>query len=124
MSKSTKKKPRSKAVAAALKAMENMVFESADLDAQLKQVKGRLDAAGITGNFGSIGSAGRDSSGSGWVQVLVGSPPMGYGSVWPEWAYAIAEGALHFNKKVLVYYNGPDPWGSNLVQVACTNTSV
>ena len=51
MPKSTKKKPRSKAVAAALKAMENMVFESADLDVQLKQVSGRLEAAGITGNL-------------------------------------------------------------------------
>ncbi len=38
-------------------------------------------------------------------------------------AYGVAEGALHFDKKVLVLYND-EPFGSNLLQVVCTNISV
>ena len=121
MSKTTKKKSIGKAVAAALKAMENMNFETADLDVQLNQVREMLNAAGVHADFGSIAAAGRTSPGSGWVQVSIGSS--GYASVWPEWAYGVAEGALHFNKKVLVVYNDV-PNGSNLQQVLSVNISV
>jgi len=41
----------------------------------------------------------------------------------PEWAFGVAEGALHFNKKVWVIYNN-QPFGSNLLQVLCTSTPV
>jgi hypothetical protein len=120
MPKTAKKKAMSRSVAAALKAMENMVFETADLDVQLKQVRQRLKAFGLSVDIGSIGLAGRNPSGSGSVQINISSG--GYGSIWPEWAYGVAEGALHFNKKVIVLYND-QPFGSNLLQVLCMNIS-
>jgi hypothetical protein len=46
-----------------------------------------------------------------------------FGSTWPEWAFGVAEGALHSNKKVLVLYDN-QPFGSNLQQVLCSNTPV
>jgi hypothetical protein len=101
--------------------MENVVIETADLEAQFKQVVEKLNAAGINADIGSIVYAGRTSSGSGPVQVNIGSS--GFASIWPEWAFGVAEGALHFNKKVFVIYND-QPFGSNLLQVLCTNTSV
>ena len=69
---------------------------------------------------GSIVTAGRWTSGP-YVQVNISSG--GFGAFWPEWAYGIAEGALHFNKKVWVIYNN-QPFGSNLLQVLCTNTPI
>ena len=98
MPKTPKKKPMSKAAAAALKAMENMVITTADLDVHIEQVTERLKAAGLGSDIGSIAYAGR-SSGSGQVQVNISSG--GFASTWPEWAFGVAEGALHFNKKVL-----------------------
>ncbi len=53
MSKTRKKKPMSKAVAAALKVMENSVFETSDLEIQLKHVREKLTPAGIMVDFGS-----------------------------------------------------------------------
>ena len=103
MPKTPKKKPMSKAAAAALKAMENMVIKTADLDVHIEQVTERLKAAGIGSDVGSIAYAGRASSGSGQVQVNISSG--GFASTWPEWAFGVAEGALHFNKKVWVIYN-------------------
>ena len=120
MPKTPKKKPMSKAAAAALKAMENMVITTADLDVHIEQVTERLKAAGLGSDIGSIAYAGR-SSGSGQVQVNIGSG--GFASNWPEWAFGVAEGALHFNKKVLLLYNN-QPFGSNLLQVLCMNTPV
>ncbi len=121
MPKTTKKRPISKAITAALKAIENVRFETTNLDLQLKQVRERLSPAGIAVDIAAIGLAGRNPSGSGSVQINTSSG--GYGSIWPEWAYGVAEGALHFNKKVMVLYND-QPFGSNLLQVVCTNISV
>ncbi len=45
MPKTRKKKPMSKAVAAALKVMENSVFETSDLEIQLKHVREKLTLA-------------------------------------------------------------------------------
>jgi hypothetical protein len=90
MPKTTKKKPMSKADAA-LKAMENMVLPTAgDLDVHIDQVRERLKAAGFSADFGSIVYTGRMSSGSGHVQVNIGSG--GFASTWPEWAFGVAEG--------------------------------
>jgi len=105
----------------ALKAMENMVIDTADLDVQLKQMTEKLNAAGISVDLGSIVLAGRFSDGSRWVQVNIGST--GFASAWPEWAFGVAEGALHFNKKVVVVYNN-QPFGNNLLQALCTNNPV
>ena len=121
MAKTTKKKPMSKAAAAALKEIQNVVIKTADLDVHIERVTERLNAAGIASDIGSIAYAGRASSGSGQVQVNISSG--GFASTWPEWAFGVAEGALHFNKKVFVIYND-QPFGSNLLQVLCTNTSV
>jgi hypothetical protein len=120
MPKTTKKKPISKTAAAALKAMENII-KTADLDVHIEQVTERLKAAGIGSDIGSIAYAGRAPSGSGQVQVNISSG--GFASIWPEWAFGVAEGALHFNKKVWVIYNN-QPFGSNLLQVLCTSTPV
>jgi len=68
---------------------------------------------------GYVALAGRDSSSSGWVQVNISSG--GFGSNWPERFYGVAEGALHFNKKLLVVYNN-QPFGNNVLQVYCLNT--
>jgi hypothetical protein len=121
MAKTAKKKPMSKAAAAALKELENLVIKTAELDVHTKQVTERLKAAGISSDIGSIAYAGRASSGSGQVQVNISSG--GFASTWPEWAFGVAEGALHFNKKVWVIYNN-QPFGSNLLQVLCMNTPV
>jgi hypothetical protein len=101
--------------------MENLVIKTADLDVHIERVAERLKAAGIGSDIGSIAYAGRASSGSGQVQVNVSSG--GFASTWPEWALGVAEGALHFNKKVLVIYNN-QPFGNNLLQVLCMNIPV
>jgi hypothetical protein len=131
MPKTTKKKPTGKAVAAALKAMENMVFETTDPDVQLKQMRERLNAAGIAAgglggvDLGYIYFAGRHlPSGEGEVEVVIGSPPIGYVSDWPEWAYEVAKDALLFNKQVLVVYSDPGPFGPQLQMVFCMNRPV
>jgi hypothetical protein len=118
MPKTTKKKPISKAAAAALKAMENMVIKTADLDVHIEQVTERLKAAGLAMDIGSVLYAGRNG---GLGQVVVNISSGGFGSLWPEWAYQVAEGALHFNKKVLLIYID-QPVGDNLGIVLCTNT--
>jgi hypothetical protein len=117
---STKKKRMNKAVAAALKAMENMVYESeADLHGRLQQlITTGLDAKW---DWGRVTFIGRDLSGAGWVQFNIGTT--GYGSIWPEWAYGIAENAIHFNKWLFVQYSG-QPFGENLLLVYCTYLSV
>ena len=122
MAKTTKstKKPTRKAsskLPTALK--ENMVIASADLDAHLKQMTEKLNALGISADTGSIVLAGRFSNGSRWVQVNISTG--GFASTRPEWAFAVAEAALHFNKKVFVVYNN-QPFGTNLLQALCTNT--
>ena len=116
MPKTAKREPRSKAVAAALKAMENMVFKTTDFDVQLKQMREMLNAPGINVDVGSIVIAGRTSSGSTMVQINIASG--GWSSNWPEWAYGVAEGALHFNRKVLIVHND-EPTGSNLLAASC-----
>jgi hypothetical protein len=118
----TKKKPMPKAVAAALKAMGNMTFENADLGAQLEQLRETLSPAGVI-NLGSIYCAGRLSSGDAFVEVSVGSPPIGYFSIWPEWAYEIAKDALLFNKQVVLMYSDA-PIGPNLQMAICSNRPV
>jgi hypothetical protein len=121
MAKTAKKKPMSKAAAAALKEMENLLIRTAELDVHIKQMTQKLNNAGISSDIGFIVYAGRSSSGSGQVQVNISSG--GFASTWPEWAFGVAEGALHFNKKVWVIYNN-QPFGSNLLQVLCLNTPV
>jgi hypothetical protein len=116
-----KKKTVSKAVAAALKAMENMVFETTDLDAQLKQFKEKLSPLGVNTDFATVTLAGVYSSGSNQVSIIIGSST--FASPWPEWAYTIAEDALHFSKQLLLMYNN-EPFGSNLLLVLCSNLSI
>jgi hypothetical protein len=122
--KTAKKKPMSKVAAKlppALRAMDNQIFKAVNLDVRVKELKGMLDAAGFNADIGSIVYAGRAASGTGEVQVNIGSS--GFASTWPEWAYGVAEGALHFNKRVLVIYND-QPFGFNLLKVFCMNTPV
>jgi hypothetical protein len=119
MAKTTRKTARNKSAAKlppVLKAMENTVVKSAELDVHLKQVTEKLAAAGLASDVGYIAYAGRSSTGSGQVQVNINSG--GFASTWPEWAYGVAEGALRFNKKVWVIYNN-QPFGNNLLQVLC-----
>ena len=118
MPETYKRKPMSKAAAAALKAMENMVVETADLDVHIEKLRERLKPAGISTDIGSIFYAGRSSS---WVTVIIRGNT--FGSTWPEWAFGVAEAALHSNKKVLVLYDS-QPFGSKLQQVLCSNTPV
>jgi hypothetical protein len=68
--KSTKKKRMTKAVAAALKAMENMVYDTEDLRARLQQ----LTPAGLDAkwDWGRVTFIGRDLSGAGWIQFNIG----------------------------------------------------
>jgi hypothetical protein len=124
MAKSMRKTVMTKSAAKfspALKAMENTVVKVADLDIHLKRMTERLAAAGLAADIGYIAYAGRSSTGSGQVQVNISSG--GYASTWPEWAYGVAEGALHFNKKVWVIYNN-QPFGNNLLQVLCMKDPV
>ena len=105
----------------ALKALENRFIKKADLGVSIEQVTRNLAPAGILSDVGYIAYAGRSSTGSGQVQIDIGSG--GYASTWPEWAFGVAEGALHFNKKIWVIYTG-QPFGSNLLQALCLNTPV
>ena len=94
-SKTTKttKQPMRKATSklpAALKAMDNLVIATADLDVHLTQMTEKLNALGISADTGSIVLAGRFSDGSRWVQVNISSG--GFGSNWPERFYGVAEG--------------------------------
>jgi hypothetical protein len=102
-------------LATVLKALSDAATTQKTLDAQVRQVTTALAAAGIGSDIGTIAFAGRSSTG-GLVQVNI--PGGGFSSQWPEWAYGVAEGALHFNKKVWVIYNN-QPFGSNLIQVLC-----
>ena len=103
--------------------MENMTFETADPGAQLEQLRETLSPAGVSLNVGSIYCAGRQSSGTALVEVGVGSPPIGYFSIWPEWAYEVAKDALLFNKQVFLTYNDV-PFGLNLYMVFRCNKPV
>jgi hypothetical protein len=122
-----KKKTARKAVAAALKVMENMTFATTDhLDAQIKQVREKLSPLGMSLDFGTIVMAGRHHDRSYLVQIDIpstGNNPGQYSTHWPEWAYGVAEGALRFNKQVFVVYNGV-PTGANLILVYCLDTAV
>jgi hypothetical protein len=113
--KATPTKPAGPKLAMVLKALSDAATTQTTLDAQVKQVTTALAAAGIGSDIGTIAFAGRSSTG-GLVQVNV--PGGGFSSQWPEWAFGVAEGALHFNKKVWVIYNN-QPFGSNLIQVLC-----
>ena len=116
--KTTKATPTKKAgpkLAMVLKALSDAATTEKTLDAQVKQVTTALAAAGVSSATGTIAFAGRSSTG-GLVQVNI--PAGGFSSQWPEWAYGVAEEALHFNKKVWVIYNS-QPFGGNLIQVLC-----
>ena len=124
MPKTAKKKPMSKAATAALKALQNMVISDAavHIDPVMQE---KLKAAGISVDIGRIDYVGRaiweDPSGDHRVQVTVGQGS--FASDWPDWAFGVAEGALHFNKKVLLAYNDR-PLGSNLLEVDCMRLPV
>lgn len=123
MAKTTKKTVKKKAAGKlppALQAMENMVVTKDEFEVHVKHVTEKLNAAGLGSDTGYIAYAGRTSTGSGQVQVNISSG--GFASTWPEWAFGVAEGALHFNKKVWVIYNN-QPFGNNLLQVLCLNQS-
>lgn len=124
MAKTTRKTVMRKSAAKlppALRAMENAVVASGELDAHIRQVTETLAAARVASDVGHIAYAGRSSTGSGQVQVNINSG--GFASTWPEWAYGVAEGALRFNKKVWVVYNN-QPFGNNLLQVLCLKDPV
>ena len=117
LGKTTKATPTRKAgpkLAMVLKALSDAATQKT-LDAQVRHATMALSAAGIGSDIGTIAFAGRSSTG-GLVQVNI--PGGGFSSQWPEWAFGVAEGALHFNKKVWVIYNN-QPFGSNLIQVLC-----
>lgn len=121
MPKSARKKDQAKKAAkklnVALKLMEeSVVAQESDFEAYLKQITEKLVAAGLSSDVGTVAYAGRDATGAGKVQVNV--PSGGYASTWPEWAYGVAEAALHANKKVWVIYT-VTPFGTNLAQVLC-----
>lgn len=105
----------------ALKAMENLFIEKADLGVAIEQMTRNLAPAGISSDVGYIAYAGRSSTGSGQVQINIASG--GFASTWPEWAFGVAEGALHFNKKIWVIYTN-QPFGNNLLQALCLNEPV
>jgi len=103
-----------------LKTMEGSVAPNGDFDAYHKDISGKLAAAGLGSDVGTITYAGRTSAGTGQVQVNISSG--GYASTWPEWAFGVAEATLHFNKKVWVMYSG-SPFGANLLSVLCMKDS-
>jgi hypothetical protein len=119
MPNSTKKKPISKAAAAALKALESMVIPTADLDVHIKETERLLKPAGFSLKYGVIAYVGRTYRGSRHAQVNVDSGQ--FSSTWPEWAFGVAEGALRFNKRVVVVYKNDRPIGRNLLNVLCLN---
>jgi hypothetical protein len=67
--------------------------------------------------------AGRDEWGRGWVCVQRPEDPFHAGtSVWPEWAYPVAEGAVRSSKQLIVWFldSGTGPDGSNITMAVCT----
>jgi hypothetical protein len=83
----------------------------------------RLNADGISADTSYLQFAGRYLDGSGWVSLVLDSNVGSFGSPWPEWAYGVAEWALHFKKQMWIIYN-TYPFGNNLIQVFCLNTPV
>lgn len=123
MPKTAKKvsaKKRAPKLPAALKGLQNSAIGEGGFGAHVAQASTELARSGINAGFGSIYSVGRIADGSGIVQVDIDSG--GFVSVWPEWAYGVAEAALHWGRKVLIVYKD-QPIGSNLMQVVCTRDS-
>ena len=88
-----------------------------DVSAGLREhpLQAAANARALGSNIGRIVLAGSSPSGSKSVQFNVDGGG-GYSSVWPQWAFEIAETALVNGIKVWVLSNG-DPFGSNLTQV-------
>jgi hypothetical protein len=98
-------KPTKKDVALAAEVMEKMTFNTADeLKVQLKQMNEKLKDTGIKIDDGYVQRVGciipSEGTGEYYVQISLDDVP----SRWPEWAYGVAEGALHFNKQMLLVY--------------------
>jgi hypothetical protein len=88
-------------------------------DVSRGSLRERLTSAGtplgISFYSGTIAYVGQNSAGDYLVQ-FDDSANDGYASVWPQWAFELAQAALLGAKEVLVSANGL-PFGSNLVQV-------
>jgi hypothetical protein len=83
----------------------------------LQQQLGETAAsANLTHYFGSIAFVGRTSNGDRNVQFNDENANTGYSSVWPDWAFEMAQAAMLNAKKVLVLADGI-PTGANLVQI-------
>jgi hypothetical protein len=83
------------------------------LQQQLSEIAAR---ANLMNYFGSIVILARSSNGDGHVQFNDEKTKNGYSSVWPNWAFEMAQVAMLNAKKVGVLANG-DPYGQNLVHV-------
>jgi len=71
--------------------------------------------AGFQSSTGTIAFAGQYATGSYAVQYNEQNNG-GFSSLWPQWAFELAQAALLGNKRVWVASNG-DPFGANLVWV-------
>src|SRR5262249_28065762 len=91
-----------------------------DLRAALPRVETLLAPAALGVAFVTVEYAGRDADENGWVSIsYVGGSQFSY-SIWPEWAYGVAEGALHFGKQLLLVFPANEvASGGNLTLALC-----
>jgi|SRR6516162_9161255 hypothetical protein len=122
MSKATKKKLKSKAAVKLPRGLMENMFVETDLDAHLKQMTAASGISVSSGHVEYIARSWRNPA-EGWVNLAITAGPnqgAAFFSVWPEWAYNIAEGALHFNKQMMVSYDSTTlPMGNSLLGVIC-----
>ncbi len=128
MPKNTKKtkSPKSNAkLRSALQAIQQAIAAGqGDLRTRTAAMQETMTGAGIAFVWLNVRYAGRDPGGKGWVFVTYeGGSNFSY-SIWPEWAYGVAEGALHFNKQVLVAIPADQlAAGNNLTLALCSDVA-
>jgi hypothetical protein len=102
-------------------ALEKAMAPDITLEKQEEKLASAASSLGIQHYTGRILQIGRYSSGSDYVWFAWDNS--NYGSPWPKWAFELAQSALLYRKKVIVFANG-QPTGSNLMCVIVLDRTV
>jgi hypothetical protein len=92
-------------------------------DKTVEEIRKIISSRDITIHTGTITLVGRDSVGQKSVTFNDDQANTSTGSIWPDWAYQVAELALLHNKKVVLGFNGT-PVGPNIVHVLVMSIKV
>jgi hypothetical protein len=99
---------------------------ASQLRARAADINAELAAQMLSVAWLKLHYAGRDPEGNGWVKaddITFASSSRVSWSIWPEWAYGVAEGAIHFDKHLFVVYStsGDPPDGNNITLALCSD---